>query len=113
MDGIGEGSSGYGGDHALERLLNEAGLNQSIAEIRALIAGVNAAPTGTDPDAWLNLFDQRRLTDPLRLQLKALRDELASADRRCRRSGPCRAGRGPAVRTGPARAFRLRGAPVG
>ena len=78
MDGIGEGSSGYGGDHALERLLNEAGLNQSIAEIRALIAGVNAAPTGTDPDAWLNLFDQRRLTDPLRLQLKALRDELAA-----------------------------------
>ena len=78
MDGIGEGSSGYGGDHALERLLNEAGLNQSIAEIRALIAGVNAAPRGTDPDAWLNLFDQQRLTDPLRLQLKALRDELAS-----------------------------------
>jgi Xaa-Pro aminopeptidase len=78
VDGIGEGSSGYDGDHALERLLNEAGLNQSIAEIRALIAGVNAAPRGTDPDDWLNLFDQRRLTNPLRLQLKALRDELGA-----------------------------------
>jgi Xaa-Pro aminopeptidase len=77
VDGIGEGSSGYGGDHALERLLNEAGLNQSIAEIRGLIAGVNAAPRGNDPDAWLNLFNQRRLADPLRVQLKALREELA------------------------------------
>jgi Xaa-Pro aminopeptidase len=79
VDGIGEGSSGYGGDHALERLLDEAGLNRTVAEVRALVAGVNAAPRGTDPDAWLDLFDQRRLTGPLRLQLKALRDELAAA----------------------------------
>ena len=43
MDGIGEGSSGYGGDHALERLLNEAGLNQTIAEIRALIGKMHIA----------------------------------------------------------------------
>jgi Xaa-Pro aminopeptidase len=78
VDGIGEGSSGYGGDHVLQRLLNEAGLNQSIAEIRALIAGVNAAPRETDPDDWLNLFDRKHLTDSLRFQLKALRDELAS-----------------------------------
>ena len=77
MDGIGEGSGGYGGDHTLEKLLDEAGLNRSVAEIRALVEGVNAAPRGTDPDAWLDLFDRQRLTDPLRLQLKALRDELA------------------------------------
>lgn len=79
MDGIGEGSNGYGGDDALDRLLDEAGLNRSVAEIRALVEGVNAAPRGTDPDAWLGLFDRQRLTDPLRLQLKALRDELARA----------------------------------
>lgn len=43
MDGIGEGSNGYGGDDALDRLLDEAGLNRSVAEIRALVEGVNAA----------------------------------------------------------------------
>lgn len=78
MEGIATASGGYGGDDFLDRLLKQAGLGHSAAEIRSLVAGVVAAPTGSDPDAWLELLGGARLPAPLAAELKALRASMAA-----------------------------------
>ncbi len=45
----------YRGDAELARLLSDAGIRTSVADIRDLLAGVNAAPAGERPDRWLGL----------------------------------------------------------
>jgi Xaa-Pro aminopeptidase len=65
----------YNGDLHLARLLAREGIPYSVTDIRELIAGVNAAPAGADPDAWLSLVG-RNPDGELRDQLRALRDEL-------------------------------------
>ena len=42
-------------DAALSRLLADAGLPADLSALEALLAGIDAAPTGQDPDAWLEL----------------------------------------------------------
>lgn len=68
-------SGAFAGDEMLAGLLARAGVTRSVAEIRALIEGVNAAPEGPDPDAWLVLVGPD-LPEALRAQLRALRDLL-------------------------------------
>ena len=67
----------YAGDSALDGLLRKAGSETTAAEIRALLAGVVAAPAGEDPDAWLDLVEAPR-SAKLTGQLKALREKLAA-----------------------------------
>lgn len=69
--------SAYRGDDALATLLTEAGIGRSPEEIRALAAGVLAAPEGETPDAWLELVGAG-LPAPLAEQLRALKAELAA-----------------------------------
>jgi hypothetical protein len=45
------GPSQYQGDASLERLLKDAGSPYDLAGILGLLANVEAAPEGTDPDA--------------------------------------------------------------
>jgi len=69
--------SAYQGDDALERLLKKSGATMDAAEVRALLAGVAAAPAGRNED-WLGLV----AADPspaLVAQLRALMQELAGA----------------------------------
>jgi Xaa-Pro aminopeptidase len=66
----------YRGDTALDALLKEVGSPYDAAGVRALVAGVLAAPTGPDPAAWLQLVASR-MTSTLAMQLAALRAELA------------------------------------
>ena len=42
-------------DTILSKLIRDAGISSAPAELRALLAGINAAPPGPDPDAWLTL----------------------------------------------------------
>lgn len=68
----------YAGDETLNRLLHRAGARYDAAGVRALLAGVLAAPPGLDPDAWLDLVTAD--PDPeLRSQLRALKAEMAAA----------------------------------
>ncbi|SMH60727.1 aminopeptidase P family protein [Azospirillum agricola] len=69
--------SAYRGDDALATLLTEAGTGRTPADIRALVAGVLAAPEGEDPAAWLALVGEG-LPDALAGQLQALKADLAS-----------------------------------
>ncbi|WP_188259119.1 M24 family metallopeptidase [Azospirillum tabaci] len=69
-------SSAYRGDETLAQLLAQAGLPQTPAEIRSLVAGVLAAPEGEDPDGWMVLVGAR-LPEDLAGQLRALKAELA------------------------------------
>lgn len=62
----------YRGDEELALLLLHAGIPKSVAEIRDLIAGVNAAPSGADPDGWMALVAPG-IDGPLAEQLRALR----------------------------------------
>jgi len=66
----------YQGDSDLARHLAAAGIHRSVEEIRDLIAGVNAAPDGEDPDRWLALVGTD-LPAGLVAQLKALRRLMA------------------------------------
>src|SRR5215472_8399452 len=66
----------YRGDGALGTLLKGVDSPYDAAGVRALIAGVLAAPTGPDPAAWLELVAPR-MTPGLAVQLAALRAELA------------------------------------
>ncbi|MFV3074696.1 aminopeptidase P family protein [Niveispirillum fermenti] len=66
----------YQGDAALADLLRGDGIDRSVAAIRDLIAGVNAAPDGEAPDAWLELVSGRR-SDATTQQLLALRATMA------------------------------------
>ena len=43
-------------DPTLVRLLGEAGLPADLPALDALLAGIEAAPAGQDPDAWLELI---------------------------------------------------------
>ena len=62
----------YRGDEALGGLLAEAGSRFDVAALRDLLAGVLAAPSGEDPDAWL-LMVGADLPAVLRDQLRALK----------------------------------------
>ncbi len=67
----------FRGDEALSALLKEVGSPYDVAEVRALVAGVLAAPSGPDPSAWLDLVAPR-MTPHLATQLAALRAEVAN-----------------------------------
>jgi len=69
--------SAYRGDDALATLLTEAGIGRTPADLRALAAGVLAAPEGEDPAAWLELVGDF-LPVALADQLQALKGDLAS-----------------------------------
>jgi Xaa-Pro aminopeptidase len=62
----------YLGDAELSRLLRSAGIDRSVDDLRALVAGVNAAPDGERPDRWLDLVGSD-LPPDLADQLRALR----------------------------------------
>ncbi len=69
----------YQGDEALARLLDKSGSSLGIAEVRALIAGVNAGAVPDDDADWPKLV----AADPspaLEAQLRALRATLPEAD---------------------------------
>ncbi|PWC36639.1 X-Pro aminopeptidase [Azospirillum sp. TSO35-2] len=59
-------------------MLTQAGIVRFPADIRALVAGVLAAPEGEDPAAWLVLVGDP-LPDALASQLQALKAEMAAA----------------------------------
>ncbi|WP_431855099.1 aminopeptidase P family protein [Azospirillum sp.] len=90
---------GYRGDGHLADLLAQAGVARTVDEVRALVAGVLAAPPAVDPEAWLVLVGEG-LPAELAAQLQALRADLA--DRRPA-AGPDHAGRLAAVRGAMAR----------
>ncbi|HIM46037.1 MAG TPA: aminopeptidase P family protein, partial [Alphaproteobacteria bacterium] len=69
----------YEGDHNLADLLRTAGVPASLAEVKALLAGIAAAPRPLDDDDWLRLVAPA-IDGALRGQLVALRETLASAD---------------------------------
>ena len=71
-------SSAYRGDETLAQLLAQAGLPQTPADIRSLVAGVLAAPEGVEPDGWMVLVGER-LPEDLAGQLRALKAELADS----------------------------------
>lgn len=63
---------------AIVSLLQAAGLPTDLAALDALLAGIDAAPTGHDPDAWLSLIGSDlslELTEALRRRKAALRRE--------------------------------------
>ena len=60
------------------RLLGEAGLPADLGAFDALLAGIEAAPAGHDPDAWLELIGPdlpEELTNALRERKAALRPD--------------------------------------
>ena len=66
----------YEGDRALDEQLRRAGSRLNAAEVRALLAGVLAAPTPpADPEGWTALVAERAPA-PLKAQLAALKQEL-------------------------------------
>jgi Xaa-Pro aminopeptidase len=65
-------------DARLAALLERSGAHLSVEEVRALVAGVLAAPEGFDPDAWLDLVAPPEAAD-LRAVLRELKAELVSA----------------------------------
>ncbi len=66
----------YRGDAALQTLLREAGSPYDAAGVRALVAGLLAAPPSLDGRTWLELVAPR-MTPDLATQLSALRAEVA------------------------------------
>src|SRR5215813_11040520 len=68
----------FQGEEALERLLRKAGSAYSVADLAALVAGVEAAPPGEDADAWMTLVAAVQ-SDALKAQLRAFRAHLAKA----------------------------------
>ncbi|HSK38775.1 MAG TPA: aminopeptidase P family N-terminal domain-containing protein, partial [Arenibaculum sp.] len=83
----------YGGDGMLAGLLKAAGIDLPVDAVRELVAGVNAAPEGADPDGWMVLLGTApdALPAALREQLAALGRQLADAMRP--EQAPDRAGR--------------------
>ena len=65
-------------DGALTALLAEAGSRFDAAGLRALLAGVLAAPAGEDPEAWMTMV-AHELSEPLRERLRALKSEAEAA----------------------------------
>jgi Xaa-Pro aminopeptidase len=72
------GRTAYQGDAALGRLLTKAGSPLAVAEVRALAAGVAAAPRGRDPGQWIELVASTA-GPALRAQLAALEGEYRAA----------------------------------
>ena len=66
----------YSGDQHLTDALHAAGLPWTAEDVRALVAGVLAAPEGQDPDGWLVLVGEP-LPEELAGQLRALKLEMA------------------------------------
>ena len=80
--------AGYGGDEALERLLNEAGVGIGVAEVRAILRGVVAAPEpAADPEGWMALIAPGA-PPALAVQLRALKRDLAVAADASAAGGP-------------------------
>ncbi|WP_372397012.1 aminopeptidase P family protein [Azospirillum sp. HJ39] len=79
-------SGAYRGDDALATLLTEAGTGRTPADVRALLAGVLAAPEAEDAAAWLVLVGEN-LPPALADQLQALKALLA-AEPQPARPGP-------------------------
>ena len=69
----------YEGDDNLADLLRTAGVPAPLAEVKALLAGIAAAPRPIDDDDWLRLVAPSE-AGALRQQLVVLREKLASAD---------------------------------
>jgi Xaa-Pro aminopeptidase len=69
----------YQGDDALAGLLAKAGSALSVAELRALIAGVLGAAPARDPAAWIALVAEHP-SPALTAQLQALKAEIAAAE---------------------------------
>ena len=67
-------------DPTLVRLLGEAGLPADLPALDALLAGIEAAPAGQDPDAWLELIGPG-LPPALTTALRERRAGLRRADR--------------------------------
>ncbi|MBT6828663.1 MAG: aminopeptidase P family protein, partial [Rhodospirillaceae bacterium] len=74
-----EVSDAYQGDGRLGELLGAAGVPETAAEVRELLAGIAAAPRPIDDDEWLRLIAPAP-AGVLRGQLVALYELLASAD---------------------------------
>jgi Xaa-Pro aminopeptidase len=73
----------YEGDSALTGRLKGAGAPYDAAGVRALLAGVGAAPQGEDPDAWMRLLarsGEAPLDEALKSQLRALRTSIPTAE---------------------------------
>jgi Xaa-Pro aminopeptidase len=68
----------YGGDVEMARLLAAAGSRYDAAGVRALVAGVLAAPPGATPEGWMALVAADPPA-PLKLQLSALAALLGAA----------------------------------
>src|SRR5262245_22734334 len=68
----------YDDAETLERLLRKAGSRYALADLRDLIAGIEAAPEPLDPDAWMALVAADP-GEPLKAQLRAFRTRLHSA----------------------------------
>src|SRR5262249_35850421 len=62
----------YQGDASLERMLAEARSPYDLQGLRALLAGVEAAPEASDPTAWIDLVAPEP-SPALRSQLAAFR----------------------------------------
>ena len=67
--------AGYQGDSALERLLRKDGASLTVPALRDIVAGVLAAPSAADSDAWIGLVAASP-GPALREQLRALKDEM-------------------------------------
>jgi Xaa-Pro aminopeptidase len=65
----------YDDAETLERLLRKAGSRYALADLRDLIAGIEAAPEPLDPDAWMALVAADP-GEPLKAQLRAFRARL-------------------------------------
>jgi Xaa-Pro aminopeptidase len=70
----------FQGEEALGRLLRKAGSAHSLADLPALLDGVEAAPPGEDPDAWMELVAAAP-SDALKAQLRAFRAHVANDQR--------------------------------
>ena len=67
-------------DAVLRDLLRQAGRPDDLVALDALLSGVDAAPTGADPDAWLELVGPD-LPSPLAEALRGRRERLRQGDK--------------------------------
>ena len=87
----------YQGDSALISQLSDAGVTLGMDAIRSLVAGVAGAPTGWQPDAWVDLIAPQA-DSTLRMQLQALKRETCRQSEGCFTEGPAPADRLVALR---------------
>ena len=77
MDRAETKSAGRAGDERLGHVLREAGAELDAAGVRALVAGVLAAPASVDPDGWMQLVHPSP-TAGLADLLRALKNRMAA-----------------------------------